>query len=158
MKQFANLSILFCILLMAGCRTAKSMQKEETRVENRVEVFDSTVLHSYADSLYRQMVLSVDSLCVEVTPMTFDTDTSKSNTKPQHRVQLRAYGIRLNTTQEHKNKERKLSDIRKMKTSDLQKTKISINQRARPKSKSAWAFICLALLLIAYIVYCIRKK
>lgn len=90
--------------------------------------------------------------------MTFDTDTSKSNTKPQHRVQLRAYGIRLNTIQEHKNKERKLSDIKKMKTSDLQKTKISISQRARPKSKSTRAFICLALFLIAYIVYCIRKK
>lgn len=158
MKQLVNLSILFCILLMAGCRTAKSVQKEETRAENRVEVFDSTALHSYADSLYRQMLLSVESMCVEVTPMTFDTDTSTSNTKPQHRVQLRAYGIRLNTTQEHKNKEHTLSGIRKMKKSDLQKTKISISQRAGSKSKSAWVFICLALLLIAYIVYCIRKK
>lgn len=34
MKQLTNLSILFCILLMVGCRTTKSVQKEETHVAN----------------------------------------------------------------------------------------------------------------------------
>ena len=123
---------LFSIISMAGCRTSKSLQKDNSIVEDRQQQSELKQYSFLFDSVCNVLVMSVDSTMIMYNAKdTIMTPNSSNN----HPANMKIYGIRLNlrqgqkaiqnavTTNSNKDNEHLFKNIHQMK--QLSKSKIS---------------------------------
>lgn len=149
MKHFSFSILTFCVLLMAGCRTAKSVQTTEERLTQKI---GHSVYASVLDSISRAFVLSIDSVCLEIEPIRIDSTASAV----VHPRKVKAYGVRTKATTEEKTVALAGSDIAETTEKQVAKTKQRTSQRAGSTGALQWICIgavFLLLLLLAKRLY-----
>lgn len=85
--------VLFGIMSIVGCRTSKSVQKENSTIEDRRQLSDITTSSSLFDSIYNTFVVSVDSIVMRCS---VNDTVMPPNSSNNHLSNTKIYGIRLN--------------------------------------------------------------
>lgn len=65
MKHPFNLSVLFCILFLAGCRTTKSVEVTKASTDEQLSVVETSVMSFVCDTINSLLTFSADSLFME---------------------------------------------------------------------------------------------
>mgnify|MGYP007101846267 CR=1 FL=1 len=150
MKNFSLSILSFCVLLMAGCRTAKSVQTTEERLAQKI---GHSVYASVLDSISRAFVLSIDSVCLEFDPIPCADSTAGAVVHPS---KAKAYGLRTKATTEEKSVTLAGAVVTEATEKQVAKTKQRTSQRAGPIGAVQWICIgavFLLLLLLAKRLY-----
>ena len=157
MKHIAFILSSFCILLLAGCRNTTSLQEEKTTKKATQSCFKQTVIQMSSDSIDQRMVMSAESLYMEL-PLLLTEDSLVMSSKPKPKVVLKAYGISLRTKQSQSTDKQVVTKIEGIKTSVSQKTKERNCQKTKSNKVFMWVSACSTLFLLVCIAYRISRR
>ena len=158
MKHLAFILSLFCILLLAGCRTTNSVQKRKMMTEVTQNSLEQAVIQMYTDSIRQRMVLAIESIHVELPTSSFVEESVSRSRKPMPSIRLKAYGIAFRSEQKKSANKQTVTELKETVTSLSQKAKNRDTQKTKPNKVFLWISVCITLFLIVCIAYRISRK